>query len=146
MMSQVGTEDERRTLTTSSAALGLGFVSAIRAHIVELQRRAEFCRSQDKRLVQRLEIAVLGFAIALSLKVTLLALVLLFELIVPETFLKERGDGIGDALELLVALLLCSLETTVDVASDEGHRHGIGPRSMAAIADGRGLGLGRECW
>ena len=140
------TPRKRRTLTTSSATLGFCFVPAIRAYIVKLQRRTELCRPQNKGLVQRLKIAMLGFAIALSLKVTLLALALLFVLVVPEAFLEERGDGIGNALELLVAFLLCSLETTVDVASDEGHRHSVGPRGMATAADGRGLGLGRECW
>lgn len=43
-----------------------------------------------------------------------------------QTLFKEDGDGVCDLVEVLVALLLCSLETAGDMALDEGHRDGVG--------------------
>ena len=116
---------KRRTLSTVPLSLRLCFVPSIRAHLVELQRRSQLLWLEDKRLTEGLDIACLRLAIAFSLELSLLALHLLLVIALPETFLEKGRYGIGDALELLVALRLCGLEATCNMAPDERHRYSV---------------------
>lgn len=43
----------------------------------------------------------------------------------PQFLFKKGGDGVRDSLEVLVALLLRSLQAARDMPFDEGHRHGV---------------------
>ena len=45
--------------------------------------------------------------------------------VVSEAHFEEGGDGV-DPLELLPAVLLCGLQTAVEMATDEGHADGVG--------------------
>ena len=116
---------KRRTLSTVPMPLQLGIVTAIRAHVVELECRTQLLRLKDEGLAERLRIARLRLTIALALTVEL-ALTLLLLLALPEPFLEEGGYGVGDPLELLVALGLCDFEATCDMSPDEGHGDGVG--------------------
>ncbi len=113
---------ERRTLTTGIVTtLRLCIVPAIRAHFVKLQRRPELLRLEDERLTERLDIAKLRLAISLAVVFALLPLGLLFVLALPQSLLEEGCYGVGDTLQLLVALGLGCLETTCNMSPDEGH-------------------------
>lgn len=57
-----------------------------------------------------------------------------------QTLLKEGGDVMGDPLEFLITLCLCSLETTGYMAPNKWHGHCVRAGAMAHGRDGL-LGL-----
>lgn len=121
-----------RTLTAVAAVLGLCLVATVRAGLV-LQRRTKICGVKNEGVAQRLWIAWLEVAVTLSL------LALRLMVAVPQTLLEEDGDIVGDALQVLVALGLCCLETPCDMAAHKGHGHGVG-------STGSMDGMGRLWW
>ena len=73
------------------------------------------------------------------------------EITLSQPLLEEGGDVVGDAVELLVAVCLCGLETTGDMAANEGHGHGVrwvghgDSQGLLGLERARGEdGIGRE--
>lgn len=132
---------ERRTLSTVPMALRFRLVPPIRAHFVELECRAQLLWLEDEGLAERLNIARLGLPITLALQLPLLALQFLLVFVLAQPLLEEGRDGVGDALELLVALGLGGLEATCDMSPDEGHRDRVGTRAIGVGYAGGGARL-----
>lgn len=87
---------------------------------------------ENERLPQRLDIACASVTISFpGVEVAQVPLGLLLVIVVAQALLEECGDGVGDALQFLVALLLGCLQTTIDMSSDEGHRNGIAGRTVS---------------
>ena len=124
---------EERTLSAPArASFRLSFISTVRADFVELQCRSKCSGLKNKRLSQRLDISSTRLAIALPVTLALVPLEVLLVIVVSQALLEECGDRVGNTLQFLVAFLLGSLQASVDMSSDERHRHGVGTGGMGA--------------
>jgi len=71
------------------------------------------------------KISRLRITVSLAVPFTVTKLALRLMIAIPKSLLEECSDIVGDTLQFLVALCLCSFETAGYVAPDKRHRNRI---------------------
>lgn len=110
--------------------LWLSVITSVRTVIVSMLECSEFVwLLENEGVSKRLEVACLRVGVSVA------AISLRLVVSLAQTFLEECGDVVGDTQKLLIAICLCSLETTGYVPPDEGHRDGVGAGAMVGACD-----------
>ena len=113
---------DARTLAAWTAAFELGFVAAVRARLLGLESGPKLVREEREGLSQDVSVTQRGIVtISIPAHFSEFPLGLAFVITISETFLEPGCDAVRHALQFLVALGLCSLETACDVTAYEGH-------------------------
>jgi hypothetical protein len=111
------------TLTAVASVLDLCLIPTVRARLIDLQSRAQIRRMEDEGVTEVVKIYPLRIPVPLTVPLSVTKLSLRLIIAISKPLLEECSNIIGDSLQFLVALCLCSLEATGYMTPDKRHRN-----------------------